>query len=133
MREIKFRIWNPGGNNMLFDIENVYDCLKQQIAFDKSQPSIYHTPIAYDHTSEGMVWMQYTGIKDKNGKEIYEGDVLMYIGTNMSSMVVKFDNGCFVGEGPFNTLPLKSYLDATDFESIEIIGNIYENSELSPI
>lgn len=73
------------------------------------------------------------GLSDKNGREIFGsidgskgGDVLMYIGTNMSSMDVIFQNGMFVGVGPFNTHSLHTYLTASDFQSIEIIGNQYE-------
>lgn len=127
MREIKFRAWDKVDGRMLY-----------REVFDRNW---YATPANDDIRAISfgdrfrlelmdVIAMDFTGLKDKNGKDIYEGDVLIYIGTNISSMVVKFDNGCFVGEGPFNTLPLKSYLGATDFESIEIIGNIYENPEL---
>jgi len=73
-RELKFRIWNPSGKNMLHDIENVYDCLKQQHAHDKTQPQRGFT-IPYDHKADGMVWMQFTGQTDITGKEVYEGDI----------------------------------------------------------
>jgi hypothetical protein len=48
----------------------------------------------------------------------------------MNITVVKFENGSFVGVGPFNTHPISVYLDAIDFESIEVIGNIYEYKDL---
>src|SRR5574343_1859291 len=73
------------------------------------------------------------GLSDKNGREIFGSidgskreNVLMYIGTNMSSMDVIFQNLMFVGVGQFNTHSLHIYLTASDFQSIEIIINQYE-------
>ena len=79
----------------------------------------------YDHTVA-----QFTGVYDKNGKEIYEGDILDF--GNKNYVPVVFDNGCFnVFDEPlgwdFNSeeIPVK-----TNFNYCEIVGNIYENPEL---
>jgi len=75
--------------------------------------------------AETFVLMQFTGLKDKNGKEIYEGDQL-FITAGYSS-VVKFEDGMFVSvyshpeDG--ETIPL---IDAIGKDT-EVIGNIYEN------
>ena len=81
-------------------------------------------------------FMQSTGLKDKNGKEIFEGDV---ISTYTDNLVIKRDNlvGFYVEVGEkrnyfAETVDIE-YLDlfAKDFGvSVEVLGNIYENPEL---
>ncbi len=50
--------------------------------------------------------------------EIFEGDDLIYLASNMSGMTAKIENGKFVGAGPFNTHPLEVYFNAPDFISM---------------
>lgn len=121
-REIKFKSIIDNGDGTFETY--IWDLINP----DKS--TLGHDDIMSGNQKMIASHLQFTGLLDKNGKEIYEGDRLMYLGSNMSDMVVKFENGMFVGEGPFNTHPLHTYLTAVDFVSIEVIGNIYENPEL---
>ena len=78
--------------------------------------------------------MQYTGLKDKNRKEIYEGDILsikIYSGDKViveGKTVVEFKDGCFgvIWGHDKAFLSLNSFFKA----KFEVIGNIYENPEL---
>lgn len=76
--------------------------------------------------SDKVHLMQYTGLKDKNGKEIYEGDVVKaeeYVGFKNLTAEVIYNRGRFslnTGTIPEDLIP----------ELCEIIGNIYENPEL---
>jgi len=69
--------------------------------------------------------MQYTGLKDRNGKEIYEGDVIQDGWNKNTFGVVTFEEGGFrLGFGYAETVGIQS-------EVAEVIGNIYENPELA--
>lgn len=83
---------------------------------------------ANENDPPGMRFLQYIGLKDKNGKEIYEGDILS-MGKSGKYIVEyrarEIDPGFKIQDGPSDTIVINmSWNDG------EIIGNIYENPEL---
>lgn len=119
MREIKFRAW---------DIE-----MKQMIDWDEIQEQWenegYHSAIL---SADHYIPMQFTGLKDKNGKEIYKGDVVSWgDGWNNYKSSIVFENGAFRESRFKNTLEeICHYWDNGKYIECEVIGNIYENPEL---
>lgn len=77
---------------------------------------------------EDSYWpiMQFTGLKDKNDTEIYEGDILRWHYMEEGVGVVKYSDR-YASFEPFNQLRFDAVAD-----TFEVIGNIYENPELLP-
>lgn len=73
-----------------------------------------------------FVLMQSTGLTDKNGKKIFEGDIIKI--NKISKAIIEFKNsGFFIVEKGYNDQLLNNFVN---YKVIEVIGNIYENKEL---
>lgn len=109
-REIKFRVWDKDK--------------KEMETYPMWNDSICH----WWNFHDGYEIMQYTGLTDKNGKEIYEGDIVNVDGRNDPHFCefVQKDSG---GRFQF-THPKKGVWSCFPKPKIEIIGNIYENPNL---
>ncbi len=81
--EIKVRMWSPGANKYFYDVSNVYECLKQQRAFDEiTSPGDYQigpiSPSPWNHVGDGMVFELWTTKQDNEKTDLYAGDVVEY-------------------------------------------------------
>ena len=127
----KFRLWDKRFSEFVED----FFVSEDGKIYKKTKDTGYGFAISRE-TSNKVILMQSTGLKDKSGLEIFEGDV---ISTYTYNLVIKRDNllGFYVEVGEkrnhfAETVDIE-YLDlfAKDFGvAVEVIGNIYENEEL---
>ena len=141
MRSIKFKAWDKKSKKMRiidsiafhglghFDIPTLdiklinlwgYDIIEDKYFIIRRDP-------------EQVKLLQFTGLYDKNGKEIYEQDILEVESFEGSKSVVRvvFDDGCFchIGHlGDLRTYPLRDFL--FNGSRTQVIGNIYEHPHL---
>lgn len=69
---------------------------------------------------------QYTGLKDKNGKKIFEGDIVEFTNLDLPNMVIRFDNGSFMFCEDENS----TYEELRMTYTVEVVENIYDTPEL---
>ena len=118
MRDIKFRIYDK-------DRKAMYHLLENKLSFGRFEGDRavdWEDVFADKH--EELEIMQYTGLKDKNGKEIYEGDIAKY--GNMTGKIM-FLEGWFVLS---DFEEQEEWTLAYILDEIEVIGNIYDNKNL---
>jgi len=130
MREIKFRFWDTIKEEMVYETNQIFLTIDGRPHFWTGDKTLI----------QGKYWMwdlmilqQYTGLKDKNGTEIYEGDICnagMMIGT------IDFIIGGFslASNTLIEYLPKDACILSPDYDpswiDVEVIGNIFENKDL---
>ena len=127
MREIKFRVWNTETNKMIINVKEMgVFALKSIYTIDE---------FLVIPTDEKYPLMQYTGLKDKNGVDIYDGDICRCWGGTEFNGYYEYNK---IYEVKWQGSGFEMMIDdcgygwnySSGFEYIEIIGNIYENKEL---
>lgn len=149
MREIKFRAWDKEYNKMWFmgqEGESIGDWTFQTYfnkkgCFEAVIFRCFDNGAGLENKDIKLPIMQYTGLKDKNGKEIYEGDILkeqitkesIYPEENIFYVVI-FNDGMFTTKTLYLNYNSLSGIDCMGIsgknKTSEVIGNIYENPEL---
>ena len=126
MREIKFRAWDSA-KKIMRSVANIYTHSHSVFVLVREAaggpPELIRTECL----------MQYIGVKDKNGVEIYEGDVIRgHTGRYQVDCVVRWSSGnCGFIAVPTITERTYLCLNPGSTKSYEVIGNIYENPEFA--
>lgn len=133
----KFRAWDVLAEKMIDEILMISFVRKEIIGkFRNGSTSV---PLKFEdkRNGEDVILMQSTGLRDKNGKEIFEGDIITdghTLGILRNHQTLGFYMVDEKGKENFlsDTVDTEGFEEAKEFmkNSIEIIGNIYENPEL---
>lgn len=123
----KFRAWDKDGQYMEYTDKNLVVCFS-----DEGASAVDHTTFGHSCTCmEDIELMQSTGLRDKNGVEIYEGDIVRHS---------EKPNPCFsypfkviqarTGEWRLDNFRCGTVLAFSNQDELEVLGNVYENPNL---
>ena len=125
-REIKFRAWDNENRYMITSKQGIFTALRNSMNITVQDNGYYNNGDLLKPNKEKYTLMQYTGLKDKNGIEVYEGDKVMfdYEWTEPDEIGVitwNKDTASFQIKGHIPSSSMKR------LDKMKVIGNIYEN------
>ncbi len=141
MREIKFRIWdkeyeefsNWTNRDPFFDVTSGKIFFWERV---KREDGTYAPDVVLEEVGDRFILQQFTGLKDRNGKDIYEGDFIQYNqqssydGINFETIWSDAALGWIFKSKSGDCLVNEKTPNGYRYEFIEVIGNIFENKEL---
>ena len=124
MREIKFRAWNIKEERMIQNIQQTYDSYEEDCFAQFIEQTARH---GREGEKGKYHVMQYTGLKDKNGVETYEGDILLWeqgwMYPAMNGEIQRIENGYHFVQPEHN---VEWLVTRKSLSTSKIIGNIFE-------
>ena len=118
MREIKFRAWDKEKKKMM---------KVSSLSLENKEIAVRENGTYHFFRMQNLELMQYTGLKDKNDKEIYEGDIVVLNNIENDNMcIVRYEHSSYRLEG----WSLREDLSNVEDRFLEVVGNIYESKNL---
>ena len=128
MRELKFRAWKMHNGKLRRCVFSPFNILNYAHRHPEA-PVLHNQDVndIRDFVPDADVIEQYTGLKDKNGKKIYEGDIVRYAIRPSRTTVVEWQSG---EEEYYPCCTTSGFSLPYSEDGYEVIGNIHENKEL---
>lgn len=125
-RKIKFRAWDNENKYMITSKQGIFTALRNSMNITVQDNGYYNNGDLLKPNKEKYTLMQYTGLKDKNGVEVYEGDKVMfdYEWTEPDEI------GVITWNKDTASFQIKAHIPSSSMKHLDrmkVIGNIYEN------